>query len=115
MKKTRVPASIDKEIHQRIKYLIKIHPELNYKKISRFVNESLEEKLDKIDNELSLKKIKEVGIQKLIDEAKDLRKEIPKIKEYAEKTDAEVIKLRDIIDSLVIELTAKEEENTHTV
>jgi len=95
MKKTRVPASIDKEIHQRIKYLIRIHPELNYKKISRFVNEALEEKLDKIDNELSLKKIKEVGIEKLIEDAKNLRKEIPKIKELEEKMGVEVMKLRD--------------------
>jgi len=63
MKKDRVPASIDKEIHQRIKYLMKTHPELNYKKISRFVNESLEEKLDKIEDEIIRKKIRNAGIE----------------------------------------------------
>jgi len=70
MTKTRVPASIDEKNHQRIKQMIKTHPELNYKKITGFVNEALEEKLDKIDRELVDKSIKNVGLESFITNTK---------------------------------------------
>jgi len=86
MIKTRVPASIDEKNHQRIKDLIKTHPELNYKKISRFVNESLEEKLNKIDNELMAKRIKNAGIESFVaDQKKTNRENSKKIEELEKK------------------------------
>jgi len=95
MKKKRVPASIDKEIHLRIKHLIKTHPELEYKIITKFVNEALEEKLDKIDDELTLKKIRKAGIEKIIEDAKYLRRNTPILAEDIEKISVEVMELRD--------------------
>jgi len=88
MTKTRVPASIDEKNHQRIKDLIKTHPELNYKKISRFVNESLEEKLDKIDNELMAKRIKNAGIESFVaDQKKTNRENFKKIEALEKRLD----------------------------
>jgi len=95
MKKARVPASIDKEIHLRIKHLIKTHPELEYKKISGFVNQAIEEKLDKIDDELTLKKIRKAGIEQIIKDAKYLRRHTPILKEDIEKASADIMELRD--------------------
>jgi len=85
MTKTRVPASIDGETHQRIKDLIKTHPELSYKKISRFVNESLEEKLNKIDNELMAKRIKNAGLDSFVTDQKKTNRENSKKIEAIEK------------------------------
>jgi len=87
MTKTRVPASIDQETHQRIKNLIKTHPELNYKKISRFVNESLEEKLNKIDRELVDKSIKNVGLESFI---KDTKMEMDELKKKMKRYEATI-------------------------
>ena len=95
MKKKRHFASIDKEIHLRIKHLIKTHPELDYKIISRFVNEALEEKLNKIEDDLILKKIRKAGIESFVLDAKYLRSEIPKIKEFEEKVSTEIMILRN--------------------
>jgi len=95
MKKERVPARIDKEIHQRIKHLIKTHPELEYKKISGFVNQAIEEKLDKIDDDLTLKKIRKAGIEKIIEDAKYLRRHTPILIEGVEKISVEIMELRN--------------------
>jgi len=86
MKKTRVPASIDEKNHQRIKQMIKTHPELNYKKITGFVNEALEEKLDKIESELMAKRIKNAGIESFVaDQKKTNRKNSKKIEWLEER------------------------------
>ena len=99
MKKKRVPASIDKEIHQRIKLLQKFQPELGYKTISKFVNETLEKELEKLENERIFKRMKESGIENVFDLVHNTVKDIAKVLEDTEKRDKQDAKFRaDLID-----------------
>ena len=108
MKKTRVPASIDKEIHQRIKLLQKFQPELGYKTISKFVNETLEKELEKLENKRIFKRMKESGIENVFDLVHKTHKDITKVLEDTEKRDkkdakfeADLIEMKKKIDILV--------------
>jgi len=96
MKKARVPASIDKEIHLRIKHLIKTHPELEYKIISKFVNEALEEKLNKIEDRITLESIRKTGLDEFVNKAKMVRRRMPGLvkfyEDYSEPVDREWVR-----------------------
>jgi len=85
MKKARVPASIDQDIHQRIKHLIITHPELNYKTISKFVNETLEEKLNKIEDSITLKSIRKTGLDEFVNKANMIRRSLGGMVKYYEE------------------------------
>jgi len=99
MKKKRVPASIDKDIHRRIKLLQKFQPELGYKTISKFVNETLEKELEKLENERILKRMKESGIENVFDLVHNTHKEMAKVLEDTEKRDKQDAEFRaDLID-----------------
>jgi len=79
MKKQRVPASIDKEIHQRIKLLLKMQPGLGFKKISGFVNTTLEKELEKLENERIFKLMKEKGMENVLGVANETQRGIAKL------------------------------------
>jgi len=97
MKKKRVPASIEKEIHQRIKLLLRTQPELEYKTISKFVNKTLEEKLNKLENLRLFEQIKRQGINKIFDLTQRTHKDIAKVLGHQEK---EIEEREEFMDSI---------------
>jgi len=99
MKKTRVPASIDKDIHRRIKLLQKFQPELGYKTISKFVNQTLEKELEALENKRIFDRMKESGIENVFDLVHKTHKDIAKVLEDTEKRDKQDAEFRaDLID-----------------
>ena len=85
MKKERVPTSIKKEIHQRIKLLMTTQPELEYKTISNFMNKTLEEKLNELENLRLFEQIKREGINEIFDLAHRTHDDIAKVLAHQEK------------------------------
>ena len=73
VKKERVPTNIDKEVHQRIKQLIRKQPELGYNTLSKFLNETLKERLTELENEEILERMKKIGLHNFINENKSLQ------------------------------------------
>lgn len=82
-------------------YLLKVNPELGYKSKTMFVEKTLTEKLDEIENNMVLKSIKEEGIMgfkkktsKIIGQSIQLREELDEIFEKMEKQDQVLAELK---------------------
>lgn len=71
-KKERVPAKIDKEIHQRMK-LLKSHGKLDSDSIIGFMNNAISEKLDEIEENQVIKEIRKNGYDSFFEQAKKIR------------------------------------------
>ena len=112
MKKTRVFTNIDKDLHRRIKRLIKMHPELEYKIISKFVNKAIEEKLNKIEDDLTLESIRKAGLEEFIQNTKKIRRQIPGIIKFVEEKDAMIIAERK---KMKLEDQIEKRKHTHDV
>ena len=85
MKKERKQLWIDKKIWFKIDSLLKSipkHPLTNYRSITEFVEKTINMKIDVIQNDLILEKIKESGLDSVIGEAKEFQK----MKQQAEAT-----------------------------
>ena len=74
MKKALSPLNIDKDLYIRMTQMLKVNPELGYKSRTQFVEKTLEEKLDKMDDEAVLKMIKDEGIMGFKEKARNLLK-----------------------------------------
>lgn len=98
MKKERVPTSIEKEIHHRIKLLMRTQPELEYKTISKFMNKTLEEKLNELENKRLFEQIKREGINEIFDLAQKTHKDIAKLLAWQEKEREERDEFMDHIE-----------------
>ena len=92
MKEKRHFVDIDKDLHKRIKHLIRIHPELEFKIISKFVNKATEEKLNKIEDHLTSESIRKAGLDEFINKTKMIKRKIPGIIRFYEEYDDERIK-----------------------
>jgi len=114
MKKALSPLNIDKEIYSRMTYLLKVNPELEYKSRTQFVEKTLTEKLDEIENNMVLKSIKEEGItgfktktRKIIGQATQLREQLDEIFEKMEKQDQVMVKLKKDTHTLRVYMSKK--------
>lgn len=101
VKKALSPINIEKGIYKRMTYLLKVNPELEYKSRTHFVEKTLTEKLDVIENNMVLKSIKEEGIvgfkaktRKIIGQGVQLREELDEIFEKMEKQDQVLAELK---------------------
>jgi len=120
MKKSRVFTNIDKDIHRRIKRLIMMHPELEYKIISKFVNKAIEEKLNKIEDALTLERIRKAGLDEFISNTKMIRRRIPGIikfyEDHPEPVDRDWVRaeIKKMKQSKEFKQFEKEEKRKHT-
>jgi len=82
-------------------HLLIVNPDLGYKSKTQFVEKTIEEKLDKMENDMVLKSIKEFGItgfkektREIIDRTMQLKKEMGETKKSMELVTQQVEEIK---------------------
>lgn len=112
MKEKRHFVDINQDLHKRIKHLIRIHPELEFKIISKFVNKATEEKLNKIEDRITLESIRKTGLDEFVNKAKLVRRRMPGLVKFYEEYDEKVKAARK---KMKLEDQIKKSKHTHGV
>jgi len=94
MKKELAPVNIDKEIHQRLKHLLKSYPKVGHESISKFVNEAINKELQSHERQQAIDdwgKLRGSGqyqkIKQLESDIRKLKKQNNSLEEHVKTTD----------------------------
>ena len=101
MKKALSPLNIDKKLYTRMTHLLTVNPDLGYKSKTQVVEKTIEEKLDKMENDMVLRAIKEEGItgfkektRDIIDKFMQLKKEMGETKKSVELATQTMVEIK---------------------